>query len=334
MPMTRAYADTARRVLVTGSRGKSSIVRLLHAALQDAGLRTYSRITGVVPRELGPQGVRPILRSSGAHVEEMRWWLRQLPATANAIILENSAITPELQNLAGQWLRPELTILSNTLADHQEVWGPDEASAAVVLAGGVPRAGQVLLPKSLEKDTHLLRLLERRSCRIQFAKAAVFNGEHYHAVNLGLAVEAVSYLGLAVAPALETMLGLSPDSYDFQVARVGDAEWALAFSANDLVSTRTLFQSLNWPKEVTRLVYNHRRDRPGRLKSFAQWLDDSDWREVLIIGDKPRLRIGNTSYRKIRSKEKLLRLFRPGDRVFGCGNIAGLPLALATSLVR
>jgi len=332
--MTRAYADTARRVLVTGSRGKSSIVRLLHAALQDAGLRTYSRITGVVPRELGPQGVRPILRSSGAHVEEMRWWLRQLPATANAIILENSAITPELQNLAGQWLRPELTILSNTLADHQEVWGPDEASAAVVLAGGVPRAGQVLLPKSLEKDTHLLRLLERRSCRIQFAKAAVFNGEHYHAVNLGLAVEAVSYLGLAVAPALETMLGLSPDSYDFQVARVGDAEWALAFSANDLVSTRTLFQSLNWPKEVTRLVYNHRRDRPGRLKSFAQWLDDSDWREVLIIGDKPRLRIGNTSYRKIRSKEKLLRLFRPGDRVFGCGNIAGLPLALATSLVR
>jgi poly-gamma-glutamate synthase PgsB/CapB len=334
MPMTRAYADTARRVLVTGSRGKSSIVRLLHAALQDAGLRTYSRITGVVPRELGPQGVRPILRSSGAHVEEMRWWLRQLPATANAIVLENSAITPELQNLAGQWLRPELTILSNTLADHQEVWGPDEASAALVLAGGVPRAGQVLLPKSLEKDTHLLRLLERRSCRIQFAKAAVFNGEHYHAVNLGLAVEAVSYLGLAVAPALETMLGLSPDSYDFQVARVGDAEWALAFSANDLVSTRTLFQSLNWPKEVTRLVYNHRRDRPGRLKSFAQWLDDSDWREVLIIGDKPRLRIGNTSYRKIRSKEKLLRLFRPGDRVFGCGNIAGLPLALATSLVR
>ncbi|MBT8069160.1 MAG: hypothetical protein KJO80_01895, partial [Gammaproteobacteria bacterium] len=74
--------------------------------------------------------------------------------------------------------------------------------------------------------------------------------------------------------------------------------------------------------------------RPGRFESFAQWLESPEWREVLIIGDKPGLRISNASYRKIRSKEKLLRLLRPGDRMFGCGNIAGLPLALATSLAR
>ncbi len=247
--MFRTNPDAARRVLVTGSRGKSTIVRLLHAALQGAGLETHSRITGVVPRELGPRGARPILRSSGAHVEEMRWWLRQLPATADAIVLENSAITPELQNLAGQWLRPELTILSNTLADHQEVWGPDETSAAGVLVGGVPRKGRVLLPACLANDEHLLRLLEQRSCTIQFAKAADFDGQHYQAVNLGLALEAVRHLGLAMAPALESMSKLSRDSYDFHVASVGDAELAMAFSANDIVSTRTLFESLNWPKK-------------------------------------------------------------------------------------
>ena len=334
MPMFRASPEAARRILVTGSRGKSTIVRLLHAALQGAGLHTHSRITGVVPRELGPQGARPILRSSGAHVEEMRWWLRQLPKTAAAIVMENSAITPELQNLAGQWLRPELTILSNTLADHQEVWGPDEASAAEVLVRGVPRKGRVLLPACLDNDEHLLRLLEQRSCSIRFAKAAGIDGQHYQAVNLGLALEAVRRLGLPTAPALETMSKLSRDSYDFHVASVGDAELAMAFSANDIASTRTLFESLNWTREDTRLVYNHRRDRPGRFASFAQWLDSPEWREVLIIGDKPGLKIGKARYRKIRSKEKLLRLFRPGDRVFGCGNIAGLPLALATLLAR
>lgn len=330
--MTRVKAGAARCVLVTGSRGKSTIVRLLHAALQNAGLETHARITGVVPRELGPLGTRPILRSSGAHVEEMRWWLRQLPETADAIVLENSAITPELQHLAGHWLQPELTILTNTLADHQELWGPDEASAARVLAGSVPSRGQVLLPACLGDDEHLLYLLQRRSCRVQFAGAADIDGEHYQRVNLGLAVEAVRYLGLAETPALEAMLDLSRDRYDFHLARVGDAELAMAFSANDIVSTRALFQSLNWPKAVTRLVYNHRRDRPGRLESFAHWLEDSDWREVLIIGDRPRLRIANARYKRIKSSEKLLRLFMPGDRVFGCGNIAGVPLNLATSV--
>ena len=332
MPLFKANAEAPRRVLVTGSRGKSTIVRLLHAALHDAGLNPYSRITGVVPRELGPRGTRPILRSSGAHVEEMRWWLRQLPKTADAIVLENSAITPEFQSLAGDWLQPELTIMTNTLADHQEVWGPDEASAATVLASGVPRGGQVLLPAHLDNDGHLLWLLEQRSCGIHFAGAAQSDGPRYQAVNLGLAVDAAGRLGLSIPTALEAMLKLSRDNYDFHVARIGDTELAMAFSVNDLVSTRALFQSLNWPKEVTRLVYNHRRDRPGRLQSFAQWLGNAAWREVLIIGDRPTLKIVNARYTKVKSTEKLLRLFMPGDRVFGCGNIAGLPLALATSL--
>ena len=87
---------SVQRVLVTGSRGKSSTVRFLHAAMNDAGLQTCARITGVVPRELGPDGNRTISRSSGAHVEEMRWWLRQLPASTQCIVMENSAISPDL----------------------------------------------------------------------------------------------------------------------------------------------------------------------------------------------------------------------------------------------
>ncbi|NIV20748.1 MAG: gamma-polyglutamic acid synthetase, partial [Gammaproteobacteria bacterium] len=39
---------------MTGSRGKSSVVRALHAAFSHAGLRCHARITGIVPREIGP----------------------------------------------------------------------------------------------------------------------------------------------------------------------------------------------------------------------------------------------------------------------------------------
>jgi len=324
----------SRRVLVTGSRGKSSVVRLLHAAMQAAGLGTYARITGVVPRELGPDGVRTISRPAGAHVGEMRWWLSQLPGTARGVVLENSAIAPEFQALAGRWLKPDITVLTNTLPDHQELWGPSAACAARVLAAGVPARGRVVLPDGLADDDHLLELLGRRHCRVVFARPAEGQAEHHRAVNLGLALAAAEQLGLAPGPSIEAMRRVPRDRYDFHVSSYGGAEVALAFSANDVASTRRLFESLTWSPAETRLIYNHRSDRPGRLASFIGWLSQLPWREVLIIGDRPRRRPGSARYLDIESERELLRLFQPGDRVFGCGNIAGLPLSLAAVLDR
>lgn len=322
------------RVLVNGSRGKSSIVRLLHVAMHAAGLQSYARITGVVPRELGPHGTRTISRSAGAHVEEMRWWLRRLPSSAQAIVVENSAISPDFQGLAGRWLRPDVTVLANTLPDHQELWGSSSACAAGVLVAGIPKNSQLILPADLESDKFLMELLSRRSCQLVFTAPATAAGDNYHAINVGLALATVKCLGLETAPALKAMLGMPPDRYDFHVASYGGAEVAMAFSANDITSTRNLFRSLTWSPGETRLIYNHRADRPGRFSSFIDWLGQTNWREVLIIGDRPRRQPASARYLNINSEQGLLRLFQPGDRVFGCGNIAGLPLSMANVLDR
>jgi hypothetical protein len=322
-------AKTAHRILVTGSRGKSSIVRLLHTAMNAAGLPTYARITGVIPRELGPHTTRTIARSSGAHVEEMRWWLGQLPASAQGIVLENSAITPELQDLAGRWLQPDISIISNTYADHQEVWGPGDAHAAQVLVAGITSGQRVVVPEDAKSDQRLIELLEKRDASIIFAKPIPEAGADHRASNTGLAIATIQNLGVEKGLTLQAMLALPPDSYDFHVARHGGAELAMAFSVNDITCTQAVFGSLGWPEADTRLVYNHRNDRPERLRSFVNWLRDSPWRQVLIIGDKPRLKLDFARYMNIKNTESLLKLFQPGDRVFGCGNISGLPLALA-----
>ena len=266
-------------------------MRLLHAAMNAAGLPTYARITGVIPRELGPHITRTISRSSGAHVEEMRWWLGQLPASAQGIVLENSAITPELQDLAGRWLQPDISIISNTYADHQEVWGPADADAATVLVKGIPRGGRVVVRADGKADEKLMELLEHRHASVIFARPIPESGEGYEASNTGLALAAIQHIGIAKAAALQAMGGLQRDSYDFHVVNHAGAELAMAFSVNDIACTRAVFGSLNWPEKDTRLVYNHRYDRPERLKSFVSWLRDSPWRQVLIIGDKPRLRL-------------------------------------------
>ena len=329
-----AETNPHTRVLVTGSRGKSSIVRLLHAAMNAQGLSTYARITGVVPRELGPHGIRTISRTAGVHVEEMRWWLRRLPVSVGGIVLENSAISAEFQSLAARWLRPDVTVLTNTLPDHQELWGTSSESAAEVLVAGVPKKARLVLPADLESDEYLMELLNRRHCQLIFSEPVSEAGEGYHAVNTGLALTTVKCLGFTTAPALAAMLGIKPDRYDFHVARCGGAEVAMAFAVNDITSTRNLFRSLMWPKSETRLIYNHRADRPGRFQSFIEWLSQAHWREVLIIGDKPRKRPRSARYLKIDNEQGLLLLFQPGDRVFGCGNIAGIPLSLAAVLGR
>ena len=316
------------RVLVTGSRGKSSVVRLLQAAFSACGLESRARITGVVPRELGPGGERLIERAAGGHVGEMRWWLRGLPSSTEAVILENSAIAPELQDLAGRWLDPDLTLFTSAVPDHQEAWGPGSKAAAAALADGVPAGGAVILPSALEEDTWLRGLFARRDCRPEFAPPLEVDADGYRAVNQGLALAAGRRLGLDEAVASKAMKALAPDGYDFRLARRDGADWALAFSANDITSTRSLFDDLGWNEAETRLIYNHRRDRPLRLKSYAAWLGKRPWREVLIVGDRPARCPGGARFWRLRGPGALLALGRPGDRLFGCGNIAGSPLDL------
>lgn len=326
----RIVNKNARRVLVTGSRGKSSIVRMLHAAFEDAGLTAYARITGVAPRALGRNEVRPISRSAGAHVGEMRWWLRQLPADAQAIVLENSAISPDLQPLAGRWLQPDVSVLSSILPDHQEAWGPTRANAAEVLTAGIPRGGKVVISENLAEDFCLQGLLRQRGCEPLLAAPAAGIDTPHLACNLGLALAVIEQFGIETDHARQAMLDLPTDRYDFRVLDCNGAELAMAFSANDIASTKALFAFLQWEEAQTRLVYNHRADRPARLRSFMHWFEASAWREVLIIGDRPRMRVASARYIKIRDRVGLLGLFRAGDRIFGCGNIAGLPMALAS----
>ena len=90
------------RVLVTGTRGKSSLVRLMTAGFRSAGMACFSRITGVIPTELSPHGVRRIIRSREGHIKELQWWLSTVPPVADAIVAENSAVSEEFQPLAAK----------------------------------------------------------------------------------------------------------------------------------------------------------------------------------------------------------------------------------------
>ena len=134
-------------------------------------------------------------------------------------------------------------------------------------------------------------------------------------------------MGLDSKKGEDAASSLVSDVADFQVIPLGDSELAAAFSANDLATTKLLFASLEWKMEETTILFNSRRDRPERLKAFLPWLRQPGWKRVLFMGARllyPRKGIKYISISSIADVEELLKREK---KVFGCGNVAGMPLA-------
>lgn len=270
-------------------------MRLITAGLSEIGLNVRGRITGVLPRELTPTGERVITRHAPGHVEEMRWWLRGVPADVDAIVMENSAVSPDLQHLAALWLNPTLVVWTNSRPDHQDAWGDGEQAAMRALSRGIPFGCPLVSGDALNSQSG------------------------YRASNIALAEAALETMGFLCDKARAAMRALGPDIADFRVFDLGDgAMLATAFSANDLESTTNLFSLLGWDSSETCVLYSDRRDRPARLRSFASFLS-RPWREVRVL--------------RGREKEDEVTEWTRGKRVFGCGNVAGLPLRIIVKLI-
>jgi hypothetical protein len=256
---------------------------------------------------------RSIVRSAPAHVEEMRWWLRQMPPDVEAIVMENSAVNPDLQFLAARWLNPTLVVWTNARSDHQDAWGEGEAAAARALAPGVPDGCALVFggdPGALPAG-----FLGKRGGPTIIAPA----GGGYRASNLALARAALDFMGELSEQAEAAMLALPPDTADFRVFDLNDGgTLAAAFSANDPESTEHLFSLLGWECGRTSLLYSDRADRPARRRSFAPFMR-RPWLEL----------------RTLRGREDRVEVMEwmRGRNVFGCGNVAGLPLRILEDLL-
>lgn len=304
------------RILVTGSRGKSSLVRLLCAGMGARGIDFRGRITGVLPRELSSAGERLIVRNAPGHIAEMRWWLGQIPRETEAVVMENSAVQPELQEMAAKWLKPTVIVWTNARPDHQEVWGKGSAAAASALLRGIPKGASLVLSEEI-MNSALIR--DQLSARAAFTLAAPYEERDFRLSNLNLARKTLEFCGLLDEKSEGVMMRLPPDVGDFRVFHmVCGAKLAAAFSANDLESTERLFSLLGWNEEETTLLFSDREDRPFRRASFGPFLK-RHWREVLVQKRSAEARQMEASIR--------------GKQVFGCGNIAGAPLAMLQKLI-
>ena len=93
----RSLAAIPIRIHVNGTRGKSSVTRLIAAGLREAGIRTFAKTTGTAPRVIDAAGKDRIIHrlrspSIGEQVRLLNYFSQE---KSEAVVMECMAVQPQ-----------------------------------------------------------------------------------------------------------------------------------------------------------------------------------------------------------------------------------------------
>lgn len=153
-----ALSQIPVRVLVTGSRGKSGTVRLLHAIARASGHSAYGKVTGTIAVELLPDGTElPTKRLGAASVSEMPGAVvRAHELGADFGVFECMAVTPDLIKLVhSMHIQSEIVLIPSIRLDHLEEEGLTEGEILESIVDSLPGCKHLVVgidqPDLLEK---------------------------------------------------------------------------------------------------------------------------------------------------------------------------------------
>jgi poly-gamma-glutamate synthase PgsB/CapB len=281
------------RIHVNGTRGKSSVTRLIAAGLRAGGIRTCAKTTGTLARMIMADGREyPVYRPSRANViEQLRIVRAAAETSADALVIECMAVQPSLQTLCEmKFVRATHGVITNARADHLDVMGPTEDDVALALAATTPIGGVLFTAEQRHLETFRRSSADRGSRLVPVTSeeiAAVTEDEMRrfsyieHADNVALALAVCAEIGIDRTTALAGMWTARPDpgaltayDLDFFGRRV---VFVNAFAANDPESTKRIFDMVSGQfREITRrvLLVNCRADRADRSRQLGEACPD------------------------------------------------------------
>lgn len=291
------------RIHISGTRGKSSVTRLIFAGMRAAGKKAAAKTTGTLARVILPDARElPVFRPAGPNViEQIRVTKAAHALGVEALILECMALNPYLHWLSeNKLVRATHGVITNARPDHLDVMGPTDADVAKCLAGMIPVKGTLVTAErkhlstleaaAKDRGTKLIAVTEADVAKISDEDMQGF-GYVEHKENVALALSLLADLDIPRDVALSGMHNANPDPgaltetlIDFFGKRI---VFVNAFAANDPDSTSTIWNMFRERhQDVDRViaVVNLRADRPTRTIQLAQ---APFWRSadhVILIG--------------------------------------------------
>lgn len=279
------------RIHINGTRGKSSVTRLVAGALREHGIQTFAKTTGTLPRMILPDGREyPVYRPAGANIiEQLRIVSFAAHNGAEALVIECMALQPYLQSLTElKIVRATHGVITNARADHLDVMGPSEADVARALLGSCPQNGRLFTAEQdylsafeavcADRNTQLIPVEPADIAEISGADMAGFSYVE-HRENVALCLKICAALNIPREVALRGMWKAKPDPgvmseyhLNFFGRRI---VFVNGFAANDPESSARIWEmALNrHPDRDQRImILNSRADRPDRSLQLGQAL--------------------------------------------------------------
>ncbi len=359
----RALRSIPVRIHVNGTRGKSSVTRLIAAGLRAGGIPTCAKTTGSRPRMILNNGSEYTVQRQGRAniLEQTRAMAIASRRKAQAIVLECMALNPALQEICeSKLIQATYGVITNIRADHLDVMGPTVADAAKAMAATVPRRGPLLVA---EADESLRAILQKAADRqgvelIHCTPEKMGITEDFmrkfdyieHPDNAALALCCCEMAGVPREQAQAGMLAAEPDMGALRIMRLAffakRIDFVNAFAANDPQSTRVIWDRILqlYSGERSRVVIlNCRADRGQRSAQLGEILPGlSGLHRLVLCGTGTRMAL-EACLRGGLHPEKIIEMegFRPeeifertvaqvGEKgiVFGMGNIGAGGIAI------
>ena len=274
------------RIHVNGTRGKSSVTRLIAAGLREGGLRTFAKTTGTAPRVIDADGKDRIIHrlrlpSIGEQVRLLKYFASEKP---DAVVMECMAVQPQYQWIAEhQMVKSQIGVITNVRPDHLEEMGPTEEDVALSLCNTIPVDGVLITGE--DQKTDLMRdIAGKNESRFIHSNESTITKEELekftymeHPSNVAVALDACKEAGVERKTALAGMHKVKPDlgaliawNLDLNGKNI---QFINGMAANDPVSTLQIWKFVmdRYPAEGgTCVFFNSREDRPSRTRQMIE----------------------------------------------------------------
>ena len=317
------------RIHVNGTRGKSSVTRLIAAGLRAGGKRTFAKTTGTAPRVIDAEGIDRIIHrlrspSIGEQVRLLKYFSAEKP---DVVVMECMAVQPQYQWISEhQMVKSDIGVITNARPDHLDEMGPTDVDVVRSLCNSVPIDGTLITAEEKHKNI-LEKVAEQNGSEFLHSDEGSITDSELnkfsyieHPQNIAIALDVCKKMGIKRDVALTGMHSVKPDLGALIVWKLkgenGSLQFVNGMAANDPVSTLQIWKFVidRYPTTSGSAVFfNSRDDRPLRTNQMLELTFEEIKPEHFIIrGDKIASKVNRLIHH---SPETKVQIFPLDDKI-------------------